>query len=656
MDVMVHRARVWSAILLLCLAIVASDRLPAHGGQYRGPGWNTPPMPGSPSAPGPATGGPPGATGPAGPTTGGRPLITDGTSWQVWWEFSKDPLLQPDQPLPPEIVSGSDEFFLGSPGRDRRDRQSPSQTDRRDRIAAALAKALQGERNRDVVTACLVALGKVGLDPPGQQLGQLFAPHLMENDQEVRETATLAHGIAGAPSRAAVATNVQRLGALLRDDAEGRKLAGGPVSERQRTFAAWGLGLLAHATDDVASKQQVYGLLATVLQDRDEKSRDLRVGVIESLGLLDLHPARSAGEQRLLWTAVAELSRYLALDLGRGDQLVQAHAPIALARLLGRGDSPDHQRVKALLSAELTTRSRRHNNILQSAALALGTMCLPPERCAEDGAAVTALVHGYKQLPDRLSQFFCALALGRIGGDTCRKHLLAMYDDANKTIERPWVALALGLIARERRLQPDGVVDVEIGRLLLRDVQAVDYDDAQAAYALAVGLSGHQEAGPVLLKLLFEKTRTDMLAGYLAVGLGLLDHRPAADQLLDLMRASKRRPLIVQQCAVALRRLGDGRAVPVLLDMLAESESTAVAAAVAQALAQIRDKRSIDPLIALLQDQGRTKLTRAFAAAALGGVGDRSPMPWNVMIATDINYMATVDTLTNGSSGVLDIL
>jgi HEAT repeat protein len=74
------------------------------------------------------------------------------------------------------------------------------------------------------------------------------------------------------------------------------------------------------------------------------------------------------------------------------------------------------------------------------------------------------------------------------------------------------------------------------------------------------------------------------------------------------------------------------------------------------ALGAIKDRRSIEPLIAALRDESRPKLARAFAAAGLGGIGDKDPLPWNTPIAVDCNYMATVDTLTNGQSGVLDIL
>jgi hypothetical protein len=61
-------------------------------------------------------------------------------------------------------------------------------------------------------------------------------------------------------------------------------------------------------------------------------------------------------------------------------------------------------------------------------------------------------------------------------------------------------------------------------------------------------------------------------------------------------------------------------------------------------------------LVAALLDPERAKLARAFAGAALGSVGDKDTYPWNARISADTNYMATVDTLTNGATGVLDIL
>ncbi len=79
-------------------------------------------------------------------------------------------------------------------------------------------------------------------------------------------------------------------------------------------------------------------------------------------------------------------------------------------------------------------------------------------------------------------------------------------------------------------------------------------------------------------------------------------------------------------------------------------------AAIASALGLIGDRSTIDPLIDMLQDESLTAITRAFAAVALGGVADKELLPWNSKIGSNSNYRAAVETLTNQSSGILDIL
>jgi len=641
-------ARIVLRICALAIALTATAAsLSAHGGQFRGP-WSSPPLP-------PSTGGPGGPAGPApGPTTGGRPTITDGTSWQVWWEFNKEDLMAATATQPPAApVSGSDEFFLGPRRHEPRahDSLAPTETDRHDRIAVELAAALRSSDNNDLVTSCLVGLGKVGIDPGSKKLPELFAPYLASGDQEVRETATLALGIAGRQS--AFAT----LSALLLGNSQGKVLSGGKdkeVPERTRTFAAWSLGLMAGRSHDPALKRAVSELLLARLGDDNERSRDLRVGLIEGLGLLMPEGERTGGEKLLLWQVTQQLWHYYARDLGKGDQLVQAHVPVAVGHLLQRGNTPEHQRSKALLVEELTA-DGRSNQIRQSAALTLGALCLPTEQFAGDAEFAAALARGYRKCNDQLTRFFCVLALGRIGGDANRALLLDIYLQANKAIEKPWAALALGLIARDRA-RTTGVVDQEVGRLLHRDLDAIEFEDARAGIALALGMCGYRDAAQSMVTLLRDGTRNETLLGYLAVSLALLGHTEIADDLVALMQKSVRKPFLLQQCAVALGRLGDARTVPTLLTMLDECQSTAALSAVANALAQIRDRRSIDPLIAALHDPVRTSLARAFAAAALGGVGDKDALPWNTLIARDMNYMATVDTLVNGSTGVLDIL
>src|SRR5262249_37132111 len=188
---------------------------------------------------------------------------------------------------------------------------------------------------------------------------------------------------------------------LLHQAPNGKKVAGGSeVPERPRTFAAWSLGLVAHRTADIAVKRRVHDVLLPVLHRGEERSRDLRVGVIQGLGLLGTDGERNGAEKRLLWQTVGELWEYYGKDLGKGDQLVQAHVPTAVVRLLGRGNSAEHQRSKALLADELTGGRRRNVAIYQSAAMALGLLCLPPEQAPDDAPFMQALEHCYRQNQD----------------------------------------------------------------------------------------------------------------------------------------------------------------------------------------------------------------------------------------------------------------
>ena len=85
-----------------------------------------------------------------------------------------------------------------------------------------------------------------------------------------------------------------------------------------------------------------------------------------------------------------------------------------------------------------------------------------------------------------------------------------------------------------------------------------------------------------------------------------------------------------------------------------EPSSSMEASAIAKALGFIGGRDSIQPLIDML---GNKDLSAAFAAVALGLVGDREELLWNSKISVNSNYRASVPTLTNSvGSGVLDIL
>ena len=101
---------------------------------------------------------------------------------------------------------------------------------------------------------------------------------------------------------------------------------------------------------------------------------------------------------------------------------------------------------------------------------------------------------------------------------------------------------------------------------------------------------------------------------------------------------------------------GEGDAEPTLFwsHFDAEEDVAAFARELVDGVAQNRER--IDALIAASADEEVPKLGRAFVAAALGGVGDKDPLPWHLPLSVDANYSSPVDTLTNGATGILDIL
>jgi len=628
----------------LLASLLLAGGLLAHGGQYRGPVA----QPRMPLFGVPTGGAPPGPKTPA-PTTGARDLAPSQFTWQTWWEFNKEPFLRSRVQGRKATLTGSDDFYLGARSANRLvDVLETTERDRVDRIVPALVKLLEAERNRDIQTACLIALGKVGLDAPGAKLEELLAERIERDDQEVRESAVLSLGIAGRE------VAFDRLVSLLIDDKHGRRMAKREhVRDRTRAFAAYGLGLLVRRVGDARLAQRAHDVLWPLLQDKDVKDRDLRTAIVTALGSLRADPTRSA-DKRLAWQTVDELLRWFGEDHGNTEEFVQAHAAVAIGRLLGRGTSPLHQRCKRAFLETLLAKKRRGAPILQSSAIALGMLAVSEEEEAADEPFSEALRSYYKDGRDQHARNFCVMGLGRIGGAANREWLGVTYARANKGTERPWLALALGLQAAPAAL--DGEPDAGMGDMLLQDLEDASTDDYRSALAVAVGLTGHAAAVPTLQRLLQQHEGDQRTAAYLCVALGLLHDASAVPQLSEVLQRSERRPFLLQQCAVALGCLGDRGANGQLLEMMKRADSVAVLAAMASAISRIGDRRSIDALIELSEDRGLTKLARAFVAAALGGVGDKDVLPWNVPLSVDSNYTTGIDTLSNGATGVLDIL
>ncbi|MCA8956701.1 MAG: hypothetical protein KDC87_11560 [Planctomycetes bacterium] len=667
-------ARTNPGFLAVLPALVITGVLSAHGGQYRGPApaEQLPPAPtsppqlpvASPPAPftppklptpapgsrGPLSGGAPVPGVPGGPRTPrGIPLAEDLTRWQLWWEMNKDRylLLRERQAGPQGPVTGDDEWYLGATRRAAKPILPGAARVARDTIVPALHRALVDTNDPHLVTACLIALAKIGEDHRDFALLDVLVRYLPARFQQTRETAALALGI----TRRAAALPLLR--DLLLDNATGRKLARrSEVDGRVRAFAAYGIGILA-AHGGVDLKAEAFAVLDSVLHDAKVWDRDIKVAAISALGVMRLDPRAGAKHKLLLWKVVPSLDKFYRAELGKAAQLVQAHVPVAVGRLLGRGAGVDAARFRERFRDELFPRVKRGPEIHQSAAIALGLLGRPADTDVGD-----ALQRYHEFGRDQQAWWFSTIALGEIGGDANRTRLLSLLTRGRKATERPWAGLALGVLTyRARTATPTARADSTVGVALLEQLRVVKNKEAAGAFAIALGLCGHREAAPVLRARLVEERHHDGLAGAICTGLALLGDRKACGVLRSVMMQSVRRPELLRQAAVALGCLRDRQAVRDLLDLIGEdNRNTARMAAVAGALQMIGDESTLAELLKRLRDRDLTTLSRAFVAAALGGIGDPQPIPFNARYAMDSNYRAVVPTLTDQATGILDLL
>ena len=213
---MLGSARVVAVGLLLTTAASA------HGGMYIPPSDpRQVPGPGSPTT---------GAPMPVGPTYGGPTtpggFAADQTRWELWWEIHRLAYLDAKH-----AVHG-DEAARDPIDTNTRRVTRPLKGELLD-IAELLKKTLETSSSKDVSSACLVALAKLGVDGSGFKLVDVLRRELDDNEQELRETAALALGIS--QRREALPLLLH----LVRDDQEGRRMVGrGSVDDRVRSFAA----------------------------------------------------------------------------------------------------------------------------------------------------------------------------------------------------------------------------------------------------------------------------------------------------------------------------------------------------------------------------------------------------------------------------------
>jgi HEAT repeat protein len=667
----------------------------AHGGTYRGPGDTVPAgggggggggsSPTGPGASGPSTGGPAGPStpapaapgvptgGPAGrpaaPSTGGN-TGPDLTTWDFWWGFNKDQYLNLKAAIYTGIITGSDDFFVGQGTKNQaRNQLKPSEEAIRGKIVPALKEALESERSNDIVTGALIALAKIGdvkTESGASEFEPLLAKFLSDANQEIAETASVALGILANDA------SVKVLSDLALDKPDGRKLVGNKeVNFRSRAFACYGLGLIGYRTASNQVRQDIAGILISILEKPESSSRDIKVAALISLGLvpIDVDKSESPDSKQNYsssrQTEIKFVEKFFKDE--NNNYLTRAHAPTTLARLL-KGAPPElKEGVAKLLLGAIGNQSKERDEVQQSCVLALGQIGDSDKdkidaeirenlkRIAEDG--------------DQQSRNFAMIALGQVGGrigegeesdkgiKECRDDLLTFLTKGKNHI-KPWAGLGIGVMERsildssQSGITPSGVSKDAL-RSTLKDASNPSHT---GAYSIAIGIAKDTEAKGLLRDKL-KDAPGDEAKGNVAVALGLIDAREAIKDIQDIVRESKYKPDLLKQAAIGLGLLGDKDLVPELVKMLEEAKGYSSQAAIASALGFIGDSRSIDPLVGMLKRKDITDSARGFAAVALGIVADKEPLPWNSKISTNINYRANTTTLTGeNATGILDIL
>ena len=691
-----------ASVLALGGLIGLASSTHAHGGSYRGPGDTVPPagggsgggggtgpgggpvgptQPGSgPRDPGTSAPGiPAGAQGKGTPTPGSGDAGADLSDWPFWWEFNKDPYLNLKATVQAADRDRGVEGFFGPDHKTQvKDTYKPTEEQVRKTIVPALLAALEKETHNDIVTGCMVALAKIG-DAPSEtgesQFEKVIARFLSDKNQEIAETAAVSLGILANPK------SIPTLEHLIRDTKAGRELVGQPeVNYRTRAFAAYGLGLIGAQASSEEDRQAIVKILREILESDDTKTRDLQVSCVISMGLVRLETlptgAPRPAEKGVLvppeTSRVAELDYLLAfLQNEQQHWLVRAHCPTALARLLQGLPKELHDEYRQKIANDLLERiasKKQQAQMIQSAVLALGSIGTNDGADPLDKKIRDALIAAPKAVTDQQARNFSMIALAKIGGtpgtkdtDTGVKEagaaLLSQLVDGKSGIQ-PWAGLACGVMAERLLKAPTRNPMVGALASAVRNSLGEEKSPSKVgAFAISAGIIGDVEAKPMLMKHL-DAEKDVLTRGYVAVGLGLMNAFEAKEKINAIVEESKYSPDLLKQAAIALGLLGDKDLVPKLVKLLAESKGLATQASISSALGFIGDKRSIDPLVAMLQNESLTEQARGFAAVALGIVADKGELPWNSRIGLDLNYQASTQTLTDQTSGtgILDIL
>jgi len=270
-------------------------------------------------------------------------------------------------------------------------------------------------------------------------------------------------------------------------------------------------------------------------------------------------------------------------------------------------------------------------DVRRAAALALGAVA--PCGCAETTKVLSGVLSRDR---DRICRGIAAISLGRLGGEAALAALRHAQAE-NEASLRPYVALGLGLAARDTR-------DETVAKALLRDLDSGQQAEFQGALCVAVGLTRRPEAIQALRAVVKESKDPDV-RGHAAVALGLSgDMQEGFATIRPLLEMQI--PRLQGEAGLGLSFVASQESVAFLGEMLAKGQEGSQAAA-ALALGRIGGAEAAKHLVTALKDKSQSALTRRMAANGLGLALDRSGGRATSSVATDLDWCALTPTVVD---------
>jgi HEAT repeat protein len=549
-------------------------------------------------------------------------------NWTFWWAYNKDEILNLKAAVKKmeqtTSTKTSPHFFGTGSEKNRSETQAPTEAMIQNDIVPALLKVIEDtEMHADIRGGAIIALSRCGGGKAHVQTFFKYAKVGSGEDRLVQESAIVALGILQIRDE-----EIRDFLLKIVDDTE--------ENFRPRCFAALSLGLL-NCSDPV-----VYESLERCLTGR-ESTPDMPVVALYTMGLIGNAEKVPDLEK---WLKESRYGKNTLSDLDR------AYIVSALGKI---GDP------QCLKTVEATLR-KKGSLARRSAMIAMGQL-IPMVEAKQQVAYVEKLAALLKNESDTTAMNFGIMSLGRIGGrddasddvrKLCMKVLADQYKNGGKATERPFAALALGLVGFEGSKTGSKPKELRyaISEMLKADLQKLRGDKvALGANAIALGMLGDtgKETVSLLTKILQDRGLDKKLRGAAATALGLISDGSAREAILSALGEREDRELR-KDTAIAAGLLRDSKAVDMLVKVLSDPKASQfVLGSVALAIGQIGDSTAIGPLIKILEPE-RTNgsypdLTRALVAVALGQIADRRDIRVLSRLSKDVNYRASVNAM-----------